>query len=346
LKISLIIPLHDARRAGWQPLESALRQKSELRDVEVIAVMGRTADGEPSPEADVLALLRRCDAVVHVDADPCRADAEIPLLLAGYGKATGDVLFFMEGHTVLEPDACATIAAYFRDHPQTQIAWAPRHQYGRTPLGALIGIHSKHHESLAAERGGFWLGANSVITRDLFEQLGRLDAAYLRFAERVLCERVQRAGIPIGRLPKALATHHDDISTTQLVAIGAAAGEAKFRYYNVPVSGPASRPDDGPVRVRHGIYHGANRAAIALLLLPLSRILAQCLLRASVRVLGIRNGLAYRLFVLGFGFADLSGFCAARLRSTRVLFVQRHTATHAGPGLAPPRPLGIARTRG
>lgn len=332
VKISLIIPLFDARDTGSQALESALRQDGDPAEVEVIAVLGRAVDSEPLPDA---ALLRRCAAVVHVDADTQRADQEIPLLLAGYGMATGDVLLFMEGHTVLEPDACATIAAYFRNHPQAQIAWAPRNHRSRTALGALIGIHSRRHESLAAEHGGFWLGANSVITRSLFEQLGRLDAAYLRFAERVLSERVQREGISIGRLPKPMATHHDDMPVAQLIGIGVAAGEAKFRYYNRQGSARDDTPDGEPVRIRHPVYIGANRAALARMLLPLSRILARCLLRAAVGVFGIGRGLAYRLFVLGFGFADLSGFCAARLRASRVRLARRDSGTAVAAGRAP-----------
>ena len=34
----------------------------------------------------------------------------------------GDLLFFVEGHTELATDCCATIAAHFRDHPQSRIA--------------------------------------------------------------------------------------------------------------------------------------------------------------------------------------------------------------------------------
>lgn len=348
MKISLIIPLYDARQTGWRPLASALHQTVGHWEVDVVAVLGRATVDDLPLDADALALLRHCAAVVHVDADPRRADMEIPLLLAGYGKASGDLLYFMEGHTILEPDACATIAAYFDDRPHTQIAWAPRNHHSDTTLGALIGVHSKHHEYLAAERGGFWLGANSVITRELFEQLGGLDPAYMRFAERVLSERMHRAGIAIGRLPKPLATHHDDMPTAQLIAIGAAAGKAKFRYYNVQVAVAGEEP----ARVRHPIYLGANHAAIALMLLPLSWLLAQCLVRAAVGMAripvsaaGIQKAAAYRLFVLGFGFADLSGYCAARLRAARMRRKPSGSAANAAPALAQPRSMKIARPR-
>ncbi len=347
MKISLILPLHDARQTGWRPLASALQQSGGHWEVEVVVVLGRAAADDLPLDADALALLRHCAAVVHVDADPRRADMEIPLLLAGYGKATGDLLYFMEGHTILEPDACATIAAYFGERPHTRIAWAPRNHHCHTPLGALIGVHSRHHECLAAERGGFWLGANSVITRELFEQLGGLDPAYMRFAERVLSERVHRAGIAIGRLPKPLATHHDDMPAAQLIAVGAAAGEAKFRYYNAPVS----EAGEAPVRVRHPIYLGANHAVVGLMLLPLSWLLAQCLVRAAVGmaritagaagipagVAGIQKAAAYRVFVLGFGFADLWGYCAARLRAEHLRRKPGGSASNAAPALAQPR---------
>lgn len=313
MKISLILPLYDRRNAGWNPLESALNQTLDRGQYEVIAVVGRTFDDEVANDAHAGALLQGCDTVVHVDADPNRLDQEIPFLLAGYERSTGDVLLFMEGHTVLDKNGCATIAAYFRDNPQSQIAWAPRIHRSESSLGLLIGMHSKRHERRAWERGGFWLGGNSIIKREYFEHLGTLEAGYTRFCERVFFERVVRENTAIGRLQLNLATHYDDMPLSQLIGVAAAAGEAKFKYYNFPIAGAGAGA--GPVQVRHKIYLYANHDASALIFFPLFCVLRTLFLRAAIGLCGFSRKWAYKLYVLGFGFADLSGFCKARIRA-------------------------------
>ena len=314
LKISLILPLYDRRNAGWNPLESALDQSLNRGQYEVIAVVGRKFDDEVASDAHARALLQGCDAVVHVEADPNRLDQEIPFLLAGYERSTGDVLLFMEGHTVLDKTVCARIAAYFRDNPQSQLAWGPRIHRSESSLGLLIGMHSKRHERRAWKGGGFWLGGNSVIKREIFEHLGTLEADFMRFGERVLFERIVRENIAIGRLEMPLATHYDDMPLSQLIGVAAAAGEAKFKYYNFPISGAGA----GPVQVRHRIYLFANHDASALILFPLFCVLRTLFLRAAIGLCRFSRTWAYRLYVLGFGFADLSGFCKARIRAARV----------------------------
>jgi hypothetical protein len=311
LKISLILPLFDRRTAGWKQLESALAQTLPRDQYEIVVVIGRPSGDEPPTDAHAEALLRKCETVVRIDADTTRTDQEIPFLMAGYARSTGDLLFFMEGHTVLDPGCCAMIAAHFHDNPRSRVAWAPRIHRNTSPLGLLIGMHSKRHEQRARAHGGFWLGANSVITRECFEHLGKLDPGYMRFGERVLSERILREDVSIDRLPLPLSTHHDDMPLNQLIAVATAAGEAKYRYYNAPAAGAA------PVRVRHPVYLAANRAALALALYPLAWVLRALLLRAAIALARPARDLAYRLYVPGFGFADLSGYCLARIRAVR-----------------------------
>jgi hypothetical protein len=96
--------------------------------------------------------LQRCDAIVQFAVDANQPDQEIPLLMAGYARSTGDALFFMDGHTELDLHCCAMIAAHFRDDPRSRVAWAPRIHRGRSALGWLIGMHSKHDERRASAR--------------------------------------------------------------------------------------------------------------------------------------------------------------------------------------------------
>src|SRR5262249_27910095 len=138
---------------------------------EIVTVVG----GTPAQDARLLQLLPRCDTVVTIDADSASAASEIHFYIAGQRAAKGDLLFFVEGHTELLPDCCANIAAYFRAHPDSAVAWAPRVNRNRTRLGAIIGQINLRAESVAQRRGWFSLGANCVITKSLFVQLGGFD---------------------------------------------------------------------------------------------------------------------------------------------------------------------------
>jgi len=310
MRISIVLPLFDRRNAGWKSLESALSQEYPRDRYEVIAVAGR----EPEAGADdpaVAALLARCDAVVRTDFETRNVANEIRLYQAGYERSTGDVLFFVEGHTVLEKRCCAIIAAYFEQHPDAALAWAPRINHGTSRLGELVSMHNLRHEQRAVARGVFSLGANSVVTRRLFERLGGFDVRYLRFSETALYHRAQDEGVAIGTIGEPLATHYNDMPASHWRQLVTRAGEAKFSYYSALLA----RDGDARTHVRHAAYLFANRGSRARLLHPLFRVAGGAFLGLATAATPISKALAYRLYVLALGFTDLSGFCHARIHS-------------------------------
>lgn len=313
MKISIILPLFDRRNAGWEALASAVGQDHPRHGYEVIAVTGREAAAGADAHADpaVAALLDRCDAVVRTDLDLGDVGNEIRLFQAGYERSTGDVLFFIEGHTVLEPRCCAIIAAHFRSHPEAPLAWAPRIDRGESRLGQLVGMHNRSHERRAAGKGVFSLGANSVITRSLFEALGGFDLRYLRHSETALYHRAREAGVPIARIGEPLATHCNDLSAATWRQLVTMAGAAKFRYYNALLD----RGQDIRRRVRHRIYLFANRPWGARLLHPLCHAAGRVFLALATRSPRACTALGYRLYVVALGCTDLSGYCRARLET-------------------------------
>jgi GT2 family glycosyltransferase len=311
-KISIILPLFDRRNAGWSALASAIGQDYPRERYEVIAVAGR----EPGAGADdpaVAGMLARCDAVVRTDLDTGDVANEIRFFQAGYERSTGDVLFFIEGHTVLEKRCCAIIAAHLRGQPAAALAWAPRINRGDSRLGELVAMHNRSHERRAAERGVFSLGANSIITRRLFERLGGLDLRYLRHSETALYHRALDAGVVFGRIREPLATHYNDMSVTLWRQLVAKAGRAKFSYYSALLD----RGHDLRSRVRHGVYLLANRAWAARLLRPLCQAGGRVFLSLATRTSGLSKALAYRMYVVALGCTDLSGFCQARIESPK-----------------------------
>ncbi len=308
----MILPLFDRRNAGWKSLESAVGQAYPRDQYEVVAVAGRGIDGGMDDPA-VTALLARCDTVVRTDFDTDDVANEIQLFRAGYERSTGDVLFFMEGHTVLANNCCATIAAHFQLHPGTEIAWAPRINRGESPLGSLISLHNLRHERRADTNGVFSLGATNVITRSLFERLGGFDARHLRFSETALFHRALDEGIAIGRFHEPLATHYNDMSVALWRQLVMTAGAAKFSYYNTLLS----NGQDIRARVRHKVYLFANRLWTARLLFPLFRMAGRVFLILATQVSRFSMALAYRLYVFALGFTDLSGYCLARIRAAQ-----------------------------
>ncbi len=312
VKISIVIPLCDRRNVGWRALESAVSQDFPRDKYEVVAVTGVGSAAARDAE-DVSALTARCNLVVHTDLEIDDVASEIRLYQAGYQRSTGDVLFFVEGHTVLEKRCCTVIDAYFRLHPESAIAWAPRLNYGESPLGSLISRHNMQHELRAIENGVFSFGATNVIKRSLLERLGGFDARFLRFSETAVFHRLLQEEIEIGRIPEPLATHYNDMSVSQWRKLVMSTGEAKCNYYNALLA----RGEDVRAQVRHGIYLQANRAWSARLLYPAFRTAGALFLGLALGTWRICHTLAYRFYVLGLGCTDLSGFCRARIRAAK-----------------------------
>lgn len=306
MKISIVVPLFDRRDAGWSALQSALDQPRPRRSFEVIAVTGADLDGGAG-DAELARLLARCDAVARIEADGGNVAHEIRYYEAGVERATGDVLYFIEGHTVLERRCCAAIATFFARHPDVELAWAPRINRGETPLGALVSMHNLRHEARAVANGVFSLGANSVITRRLFDRLGGFASSQMRFSETALFHRALRAGVAIGHIAEPLATHHNDMPVRHWRELVTTAGAARFAYYDAL----RAQGEDLRDRVRHPVYLLANTPPVARALGPLSRFAGRALLTLALRATRVSTPIAYRLYVLALGFTDLAGYCGA-----------------------------------
>jgi hypothetical protein len=309
VKISIILPLFDRRTTGWRSLESAVDQAFARDHYEVVAVVGSDL-ASTADDPVVSALLSRCDAVVHTDLDTLDVANELAFYQAGYQCASGDVLLFMEGHTVLAKNCCAIVDDYFRRHPEAAMAWAPRVNDGETPLGRLVSLHNLRHERRAIALGTFSLGANSVIRRDLFARLGAFDPRYLRFGETAILQRARAEGIAIGRIDLPLATHCNDMGTDLWRGLVTQMGHAKFGYY----SALRASGEDMRAHVRHPVYLVAGRPWTARVFRPLFRAAGASFLALATRTLPVSEALASALYVFAVGFTDLSGYCSARIR--------------------------------
>jgi hypothetical protein len=308
--ISIIIPVFDRRSTDWKALESALTQTLERTQYEIVAVVGVTS-GE---DANLPRLLRRCDAVVTIDADTDSAASEIHFYIAGQRAAKGDVLFFVEGHTELPPDCGANIAAYFRAHPDSTVAWAPRINRNRTRLGAIIGQTNLRAEAVAQSEGWFSLGVNCVITQSLFADLGGFDPGYFRGNENALFERIRQQRIPIGRIDAPLVVHDNDMPRKLLIDSALVAGAGKFNWCG---SEQAAGNIDGPASRRYRVYRHVSHPSTAWMLDPAFRALGHATLFLAMGVCRMNLALACALYVTAQRSFSASGFCQARRASAK-----------------------------
>jgi hypothetical protein len=298
---SVIVPLYDCRDAGTDALRAALAQTFARERYEVIAVVDAGADRAGSD-----ALLAQCDRVVESTADFGAVESEIALFAAGSRAASGDWLFFTEGHTVLDPDALAALARHVEREPGCAIVCGRRRNHARTRLGELVGANNDVHESRAQRHGNFTLGANAPIRREAFVALGGLDARFARFGETVLYERALAARLRIDAIDAVLCTHHNDLGLRWLLRLLAATGRAKARHY-AALENSGVRP-----RVRHPVYRWLRAPAAAVVAAWPLRLAGRALILASMALVGRWPGSAHAVYRAGVGCTDVSGYCGER----------------------------------
>ncbi len=310
MKVSIVLPLLDRRDLGWGALTSAVGQQGRA-GIEVVAVIGPEIAQREARDPELAALIGQADVVLRLPQSGDVIANEILFYDAGCRRATGELLFFMEGHTVLVPDAAQRIHAYFADHPEVALAWAPRRNAQQRRLGMLVGLHNDRHERRAEAKGVFTLGGNSVIRRTAFDALGGFDPALLRFAETALAHHASARALPMGRIDAPLCTHHNDMSVAHWRALAWSTGHAKFNYYQALVA----RGEDLGTHVRHPVYLLARRRGAAKALLPILKVTTPVVLWVAMALVRRQPALASASYVLALAGADISGYCGARLES-------------------------------
>jgi hypothetical protein len=311
MKLSIILPLYDLRNAVEKPLASLLNQRLERTHYEVVIVIPERDKGAVLGREPFKSLLSRCDQVIFVNADPDAPDSEIVFYSEGCEKATGDLLFFVEGHTVILPGACSAIYEHFSANPRCLAAWGRRVNHNVETLGKLIGMHNNQHENAAKVDGWFTLGANSIIRKSVFAELGGFEPVYGRFNETILFEKLTRRGTSVEHLDVPLSVHYNDMSVAHLTQLTVAMGRWRASY--LFQNGDRSVSDQR--FATHGMAWMVQRRVAARVCRPLFTATGVALLQIARLVHDVNEKLAYRLFVSALGFCDLSGYAQARSRS-------------------------------
>jgi hypothetical protein len=313
MKLSIILPLYDLRNAFERPLASLLNQRLERNHYEVVIVIPERDKHSLLGREPFKSLLSRCDQVIFVDADPEAPDSEIVFYSEGCEKATGDLLFFIEGHTVILPGACSAIYDHFSANPRCLAAWGRRLNHNVKTLGKLIGMHNSHHENAAKGQGWFTLGANSVIRKSVFSELGGFEPIYGRFNEAILFEKLTKRGTSVEQLDVPLSVHYNDMSVAHLMQLTVAMGRWRASYLLEDGDGRAADQRFAT----HGLAWMVRGRGAARVCRPVFTAMGVALLQIAKLLYDVNNRLAYRMFVSALGFCDLSGYAQVRSRGGR-----------------------------
>ena len=313
MKLSIILPLFDLRNAFETQLTSLLNQSLERTRYEIVVVIPEQDKYSFPGKEPYKSLLSRCDQIIFVDADPEAPESEILFYSAGCEKAIGDLLFFVEGHTAILPDACSSICDHFDTKPQCLAAWGFRLNHNSETLGKLIGMHNIRHENVAKQNGWFTFGANSIIRTSEFRELGGFEAKYGRFNESIMFERLRKRGTNVDRLDYPVSIHYNDMSVAHLMQLAEAMGRWRTSYFLLNTEMDAT----DNCFATHRMARLVGGRGSARLWLPVFSALSFALLQMAKVIFSINRRLAYRVFVSGLGFCDLSGYTHVRLHGLK-----------------------------
>jgi hypothetical protein len=315
MKISIILPLNDRQGIGWRSLESALAQDAPRASYEVIAVVGGRSEQEVKNDPAARALLERCDAVVRFHEDLDVVENRMGPCEAGVRASSGEILYFAEGHTILQPQCCQLIAAHFSANPLSQIVTG---QYYDIPLNEVSRLINLFKERIK-RRGRETLrmisfGGQTAIRRHLFETFYRVSSRSGMFAEIDISIFIERSRIEVGKIGKPLCDHFSDRTMDWFIGWLLTTGRTHFEHFNASSTYATTMS-----RWKRAIFSCANRGWCAVMLFPLSYAPGVLLLRAAPALLRLSEPLALHFYSLGYRLIVVAGFCKARMANFRVL---------------------------
>ena len=313
--LSIVLPLCERLGLGWRALESALALNGPRSGYEVIVVLGEPSASEARRDPVAQDLLARCDLIVQFPDDPAAWDNRIRVYHAAAKLARGDILYLMEGHTVLRPDLAEVIREHFACHPAAVAVTAPAELVSCTQLGRLVDRH--HLARRARAPTWFGVGGQSAIRRTTFLELAGTFESYGLLGEVFIDRRMQAAPNKPIILTRSFATHCNDFPPSHWRDFFAHVGRTHERHFDDPLSRNvvAAR--------KQWLLAATRRPALAGLLAPLAMRggaellrLAVWLDRAAPVVALAALGLAIKLLI-GAGFWRASG--ERRLRPAKLL---------------------------
>ena len=245
-RISIVTPSYNqAKFVGWTARSVFLQRYPNL---EYILMDGGSTDGT----MDVLKPYADRFAYLVSERDKGQSDA----ISRGFGRATGEILGYLNSDDMLSPGTLSFVAKFFRDHPDVDAVYSHRctvDENNKVLWYWLLPEHDDWYMSrwdLIPQETCFW-------RRRLFDKVGNVDPSY-RFAMDydLFVRFMQAAPGRMKRLDRFLGVfreHGEAKTSTLMQTVGAQEIKRVWAKYGLK----ASRLD--PLRSAR-FYHGVIRA--------------------------------------------------------------------------------------
>jgi glycosyltransferase involved in cell wall biosynthesis len=213
MKISVIVPTHNRRAL----LERKLRAlERELGDFEIIVVADGCADG-------TLEFLQNFGTKLNVQVLELPGLGAAAARNAGVRASSGRVLLFSDDDVI---PRSGWVLAHANAHSQKNVV-----AVGRLELPAQLRVGA----SFLGPKASWWnaTGANTSMSRDLFDQAGGCDEAFREYGgeDPDLGFRLLKSGAKFVFLDRAIAEHWDEGFSSSLRKKARAAGIAHVRVW-------------------------------------------------------------------------------------------------------------------
>ena len=309
MKVSIVLPLCSRQRTGWRSIESALDQDIDRGDYEIVLVLGGQSGQEAKNDPDARRFISRCETVVELGGDPERFWNRAYAYIAGSEKARGDILFFAEGHTVLEPDCVRRIIRCFEGRKNLLAAYSVPRLGSVSKIGRVVDSVSIPNFRARENDGYFAFGGQSAINRDLFLTIGNQVGMMELYAENGVGAELRKRNIPIEVITSPLSLHTNDENMEWWLALIAYLGKLNFDHF----SSHHAR-DIGITGLKRWILARAKQRPFARFLYVVSKLVGPMLIRCSLVAYRYSRGASAGIFRLGAHITHLKGFCEAALR--------------------------------
>ena len=177
----------------------------------------------------------------------------------------------------------------------------------------MNGYHNICHENVAKTHGWFTFGANSIIRKSEFRERGGFEPTYGRFNESIMFERLRKRGTDVDKLDYPVSIHYNDMSVAHLMRLTAAMERWRSSYYLLNTEDDAT----DNCFATHRMARLVGGSGSARLWLPVFSAVGFSLLHMAKVIFNVNRRLAYRVFVSGLGFCDLSGYTQVRLHGLK-----------------------------
>ncbi len=200
MKISVIVPVHNAEKTIQKTLAAIKNQQGTDLDIEIIAVDDGSTDGTPA----ILSSHKNIVVLTQKNAGPASARN------SGGKVATGDILVFTDSDTIPHPDWIKELTSPFNDEAimVTAGTYTIANSGNRLAEAIQREIELRHAGyGKFVEFGGTY---NLALRKCLFISIGGFDESYRRASgeDNDFCYRILRQGYKIRYVPTAKVAHH------------------------------------------------------------------------------------------------------------------------------------------